>query len=95
LQWSDIGSWESLLEVLAPDEAGNVVVGGEHLGLGTTGSLIHSSHGARRLIATIGVSNLVIVDTGDVLLVCPRERSQEVRAVVEQLKQRRDGAGYL
>ncbi len=95
LGWSDIGSWESLLDVLAPDEAGNVVVGGEHLGLATTGSLIHSSHGARRLVATIGVSNLVIVDTGDVLLVCPRERSQEVRAVVEQLKQRRGGENYL
>lgn len=95
LQWSDIGSWESLLEVLAPDEAGNVVVGGEHLGLGTTGSLIHASNGARRLIATIGVSNLVIVDTGDVLLVCPRERSQDVRAVVEALKKRADGEEYL
>ncbi len=95
LGWSDIGSWESLLEVLTPDEMGNVVVGGEHLGLGTTGSLIYSSSGRRRLIATIGVSNLVIVDTGDVLLVCPRERSQEVRAVVDQLKQRRDGADYL
>lgn len=95
LGWSDIGSWESLLDVLAPDEAGNVVVGAEHLGLATTGSLIHSSHGARRLVATIGVSNLVIVDTRDVLLVCPRERSQEVRAVVEQLKQRRGGENYL
>ena len=95
LGWSDIGSWESLLEVLIPDEAGNVVVGGEHLGLSTTGSLIHSSHGQRRLVATIGVSDLVIVDTGDVLLICPRERSQEVRAIVEQLKQRRDGADYL
>lgn len=95
LGWSDIGSWESLLEVLTPDETGNVVVGGEHLGLGTTGSLIYSSNGRRRLIATLGVSNLVIVDTGDVLLVCPRERSQEVRAVVDQLKQRRDGADYL
>ena len=95
LHWSDIGSWDSLLEVLAPDEAGNVVVSGEHLGLGTRGSLIHSSHGARRLVATLGVSNLVIVDTEDVLLVCPRERSQEVRAVVEALKKRADGQNYL
>ena len=95
LQWSDIGSWESLLEVLAPDEAGNVVVAGEHLGLATTGSLIHSSHEAPRLVATVGVSNLVIVDTGDVLLVCPRERSQEVRSVVEALKKRADGQSYL
>jgi mannose-1-phosphate guanylyltransferase len=95
LGWNDIGSWESLLETLAPDESGNVVVGGEHLGLDTTGTLVHASRGQRRLVATIGVSNLVIVDTGDVLLVCPRERSQEVRAVVEALKQREDGGQFL
>jgi mannose-1-phosphate guanylyltransferase len=95
LGWNDIGSWESLLDVLQPDEAGNVVVGGEHLSIGTSGSLVHTSNGARRLVATIGVSNLVIVDTGDVLLVCPRERSQEVRAVVEALKKRTDGGQFL
>jgi len=96
LGWSDVGSWESLLEVLAPDEAGNVVIGGKHLAVATTGALIHAARqGPRRLVATIGVSDLVIVDTEDVLLVCPRERAQEVRALVEQLKQRPDGEQYL
>ena len=97
LGWSDIGSWESLLDVLSPDADGNVVMGGRvaHLSLGTQGALIHSSAAGRRLIATIGVSNLVIVDTGDVLLVCPRERSQEVRVIVETLKQRADGKEFL
>lgn len=99
LHWSDIGSWESLLEVLPPDAAGNVVVGGEHLGLATTGSLIHTSRlterGRPRLIATIGVSDLVIADTEDVLLVCPREQSQEVRKLVEHLKEQSQSQAYL
>jgi mannose-1-phosphate guanylyltransferase len=95
LGWSDVGSWESLLDVLEPDEAGNIVVGAEHLSLATNGVLIHSDNPQRRLIATIGVSGLVIVDTEDVLLVCPRERSQEVRELVEQLKRRTDGQQYL
>jgi mannose-1-phosphate guanylyltransferase len=95
LGWSDIGSWESLLDVLEPDEAGNILIGGEVLGLETKGSLVHSSNGQRRLIATIGVSDMVIVDTDDVLLVCPREHAQEVRAVVEALKKREGGKKYL
>ena len=88
LNWSDIGSWDALLDVLSPDAQGNVVIGSEHLGLDTTGSLIHSSGSRSRLVATIGVSNLVVVDTPDALFICPRERAQEVRAVVEALRGR-------
>jgi mannose-1-phosphate guanylyltransferase len=97
LGWSDIGSWESLLEVLDGDENRNVAVGAEHLSLDTTGTLVHSarSDGRDRLVATIGVSDLVIVDTDDVLLVCPRRRSQDVKILVDRLKQRQDGPGYL
>ncbi len=89
LNWSDIGSWDALIDLLPPDAAGNVVVGGEHLGLETTGTLIHAS-GPCRLVATIGVSNLVIIATDDAVFVCPRERAQEVRSVVEALKGRPD-----
>ena len=95
LAWNDIGSWEALFEVLDQDPAGNVVVGAEHLGIGTSGTLVHSARDGRRLVATLGVNDLVIVDTGDVLLICPRERSQEVRELVERLKQRPDGKDYL
>jgi mannose-1-phosphate guanylyltransferase len=93
LGWSDIGSWETLLDVLDSDETGNVVVGAEHLNLDSTRTLIHSarSDGRRRLVATIGVSDLVIVDTDEVLLVCPRARSQDVKVLVDRLKQREDG----
>ena len=97
LGWSDIGSWESLLDVLDRDGAGNVVVGADHVSLETTDTLIHMVRGSSRprLIATVGVSDLVIVDTEDVLLVCRRDRSQEVKALVEHLKQSENGRDYL
>ena len=89
LNWSDIGSWDTLLDVLPPDRAGNVVVGTEHLAINSTGLLIHGSRSQPRLVATIGLSDLVVIDTEDALLICPRERAQEVRAVVEALKKGR------
>jgi mannose-1-phosphate guanylyltransferase len=85
LGWSDVGSWDSLFEVLDTDENGNIVIGGEHIGLETKDSLVYVHH-THRLIVTIGVSDLVVVDTGDVLLVCPKDKAQMVRQVVGQLK---------
>jgi mannose-1-phosphate guanylyltransferase len=97
LAWNDIGSWEALFDVLPADANGTVVIGAEHLDLDSRGLLIHASpRGARpRLVATIGLSEVVIVDTDDVLLVCPRQRAQEVRKLVERLKQSEDGKTYL
>lgn len=82
--WSDIGDWSVLATLLPGDSAGNVVQG-DHLGLDTEGCLIYSN---KRLVATIGLRDLVIVDTGDALLICPKSRSQEVKRVVEQLKEK-------
>jgi mannose-1-phosphate guanylyltransferase len=84
--WNDIGSWASLLDVLEPDANGNVVIGGPHLGVDSTGSLVRSE----RLVATIGLNGMIIVDTDDALLVCSRERTQEVKRIVEQLQQRQE-----
>jgi mannose-1-phosphate guanylyltransferase len=86
LKWSDVGSWDSLFEVLETDQSGNIIIGGQHMGLDTHNSLIYLNQD-RRLIVTIGVSDLVLVDTGDVLLVCPKDRAQQVRQVVSQLKE--------
>jgi mannose-1-phosphate guanylyltransferase len=83
--WSDVGSWATLLDLLPGDHAGNVVVG-EHLGVDTTSSLIFAPH---RLIATIGLKDVIVVDTEDALLVCPKDRAQEVKQIVERLKQNR------
>jgi mannose-1-phosphate guanylyltransferase len=80
--WSDVGSWATLFELLPLDDNNNVVIG-EHVGVETRDTLIYSPH---RLIATVGVQDLIIVDTDDALLVCPRHRAQEVKALVDELK---------
>ncbi|MBN1149118.1 MAG: NTP transferase domain-containing protein [Anaerolineales bacterium] len=92
LEWSDVGSWDSLFDLLDCDENGNIVMGGEHVGLDTQQTLVYVDK-TRRLIVTIGVNNLVLVDTGDVLLVCSKDQAQRVRQVVNQLKLQ--GRNYL
>ncbi|HUF38641.1 MAG TPA: mannose-1-phosphate guanylyltransferase [Anaerolineales bacterium] len=88
--WNDVGSWSSVFDVLPKDAANNAVVG-RHISPDTRNSLIFSPN---RLIATIGLDDFVIVDTDDVLLVCRRDRAQDVRKLVEILKQNGE-AGYL
>lgn len=84
--WSDLGSWNALYGELSKDARGNAVTG-NHLGIETQGCLIRSG---RRLVATLGVRDLVIVDTEDALLICPRDRDQDLKTLVERL---RDGGG--
>lgn len=86
LGWSDIGSWESLFEVLPTDQQGNIIIGGQHMGVETSRSLVYVDQ-EHRLIVTIGVEDLVVVDTGDVLLVCHKDQAQKVRQVVNQLNE--------
>ncbi len=84
--WSDIGSWASLLDVLQGDEAGNVV-SGEMIGLDTRGCLLRTDRrGEGRLMAVIGLHDLIVVDTPDVLLICPKSRAEAVRSLVAQLE---------
>jgi len=83
--WADIGNWAELGDRVHADAKGNSVEG-EAILVDTTGSLIF---GDRRLIATIGVEDMIIVDTEDALLVVPRSRAQDVRRVVEALKRAR------
>ena len=83
--WADIGNWAELGDRVHADAKGNSVEG-EAILVDTTGSLIF---GDRRLIATIGVEDMIIVDTEDALLVVPRSRAQDVRKVVEALKRAR------
>ena len=87
LGWSDVGSWESLFDVLPADEHGNIIMGGHHhIGINTNSSLVYMDQ-EHRLIVTLGVEDLIVVDTGDVLLVCHKDQAQKVRQVVNQLKQ--------
>jgi mannose-1-phosphate guanylyltransferase/mannose-6-phosphate isomerase len=81
-EWSDVGSWSALWNLAEKDASGNASRGDVQL-QDTRDSLVF---GDRRLIATLGVDDLIIVDTDDALLVADRSRSQEVREVVEDLK---------
>jgi mannose-1-phosphate guanylyltransferase len=89
LRWSDVGTWDSLFDVLPTDINGNIVIGGQHFGLDTKDSLVYVAQ-QRRLIVTIGVRDLVVVDTGDVLLICKKNEAQKVRHVVSVLKETED-----
>ncbi len=79
--WVDVGSWSELADLLRQDEAGNVVEGLPVL-IDTQNSFISVPD---KLVAVIGVSDLVVVDTEDALLVCPKSRAQDVKKVVEIL----------
>jgi mannose-1-phosphate guanylyltransferase/mannose-6-phosphate isomerase len=89
-EWADIGNWAELGDRVRADARGNSVEGDSIL-VDTTGSLIL---GSRRLVAAIGLDDMIIVDTEDALLVCPRSRAQDVRKVVEALR-RAGKTGYL
>jgi mannose-1-phosphate guanylyltransferase len=82
--WTDVGSWGSLPDLLPADDNGNTVVG-RYLGIDTNDTLIFNTNGDR-MIAAIGVEGLVIVATPDALLVCSKDREQDVRAIVKQLE---------
>lgn len=81
--WTDLGDWHSLAELMTDVSGQNVVVSGKHMGIDTRSTLVF---GKDRTVATLGVDNLVIVDTDDVLLVCSRSRAQDVRMIVQQLR---------
>jgi len=84
LEWSDVGSWDSLFDVILPDEQGNVVVNNEHMSLDSHRTLVYSTE--KKLVVTIGVEDLIVIDSGDALLVCRRDRAQQVRQVIDDLK---------
>ena len=81
-EWADIGNWAELAARVRSDARGNSVEG-ESVLIDTRNSVVL---GERRLIAAIGLDDMIIVDTEDALLVCPRSRAQDVKAVVEALR---------
>jgi mannose-1-phosphate guanylyltransferase len=91
--WSDVGSWGQLYEVLPLDDDGNFLKSGaqDWLKIDTKDTLVFS----RKLVATIGVESLVVVETDDALLICHRDCAQDVKAIVERLKSAGDKTHYL
>ena len=85
--WSDVGSWDSVAEAHEADEHGNSAIGADKVQfVETHNTHIESTSHTEKVIAAIGVENLVIIDTPDALLVAERGKSQEVKLVVEALK---------
>ncbi len=83
--WSDVGSWAALLNILPSNSDGNVLIG-DHLAMDTHQTLIYS---AGRMVATLGVEDLIVVDTDDVVLICPKDRAQDVKKLVDELAQKK------
>jgi mannose-1-phosphate guanylyltransferase len=80
--WSDIGSWNALLEVCEKDKKGNSIKG-DVVNIDTENCLVHAEE---RLVTTLGVKNLIIVETKDAFLVMDKGRSEAIKIIVEQLE---------
>ncbi|WP_447979758.1 mannose-1-phosphate guanylyltransferase/mannose-6-phosphate isomerase [Candidatus Nitrospira bockiana] len=80
--WSDVGNWSSLEEV-APRDRSNNVVSGKVIDLDSRNSVLYAD---QRVVATIGLADMIVVDTADATLICPKSRAQDVKRVVEVLK---------
>jgi mannose-1-phosphate guanylyltransferase len=86
IDWSDIGSWASLLDILPKDAQGNAFFGGQVLAIETSNTLVRTSD---RFVAIMGLKDAVIVDTPDALLVCSLDRVADLKQIVERLRQER------
>ncbi|MEX1051980.1 MAG: sugar phosphate nucleotidyltransferase [Patescibacteria group bacterium] len=90
MEWSDVGNWAALHEILASIGQSSQVVTGDHIGNNSDNSLIM---GGNKLIVTVGVNNIVVVETDDVILICDKGSVQDVKKIVEQLQEQ--GRGHL
>jgi mannose-1-phosphate guanylyltransferase len=82
--WDDVGAWSALGRILPLDEGGNAVVG-RHVGRDSRGCVVY---GTTRTVATIGLRDIVVVETPEGILVCPKDRAQEVKDLVRLLRER-------
>jgi mannose-1-phosphate guanylyltransferase/mannose-6-phosphate isomerase len=83
--WSDVGSWTALDDVSERDASGNVITGNV-IDVGSRDSIVYAE---KRLVATIGLRDAVVVDTPDATLVCSKDKAQDVKKVVDELKKRK------
>lgn len=83
--WSDVGHWRTVKDLLARHPSAHVVKG-KYRHIDSRGNLVYSL--SNRVVATIGVSNHIIVDTPDALLICPKDRANEVRDVVDRIEEK-------
>lgn len=86
LGWSDVGDWAALKDILSKEEEN--LIKGQHLGIDTQGSLIYG--GKDKLIVTLGLKNIIIINTDKALLICSKNKAQEVKKIVEKLEKRKE-----
>jgi mannose-1-phosphate guanylyltransferase len=82
-EWHDLGSWADLHDILEQDAAGNFVEG-ESILIDSKNCMIHSP---KKLVAAVGLEDMVVIETDDAILICPKARSQDVKLIVDRLKQ--------
>lgn len=87
--WSDLGTWKSLYEVSNKNEAQNVILGNEIEAFDSERNLVYAS--SEKVVILEGVNDLFVLDTPDALLVCHMDREQEVKRIVNDIKQRYKG----
>lgn len=83
MKWNDIGNWAAIHDILSEQGQNNEVVVGKHIGHANENTLVMSNG---KLIATVGLKDVVVIDTDDVLLVCNKNNAQNVKDIVDQLK---------
>jgi mannose-1-phosphate guanylyltransferase/mannose-6-phosphate isomerase len=85
-EWSDVGSWSALDDLLKKDRRGNIIKRGDNvIDIESENCTIYADN---RVVATIGLKDMVVVDTADATLICPKERCQDVKMVVAELEKR-------
>lgn len=96
--WSDVGTWPAVAQAHTADTSGNTFVGGEgteFVAVDTTCTHVQTDSHTRKVVATVGVHDLVIVDTPDALLIAHKSAAQKVKAVVDILKERKHDSTHL
>lgn len=91
--WNDVGSWRAVYELRDKDEQGNAIQADWTITQGSSNNLIHSRSG--KIIALVGVENLAVVETENAILVCNMDEAQDVKQVVESLKEKDETKKFL
>lgn len=92
-KWTDLGNFDAIYDEFEKDSSNNVCHDCDKVMINSTNNLVYSK--ANKLVSLIDISNTIVVDTPDALLVCPRGSNQRVKEIVEQLKARNDSRAYL
>ena len=86
LKWSDVGNWKTLFDFLSEKNNSSIVSSGKHIDLGSKNILVHSND---RLIATLGLKDIIVVDTNDAILIAHKDSvSNEIKKLIEELKEK-------